>query len=133
MTAACPHCGRPVELVAGDVAPAPRPPLRFEAGAGGLPIGRPRPVYRGEGADRMKAWGAVVDTPGARLQIVAKSGKTWTATVTESLGAASSGGHLVALVGSEWQPDPDAVNDRPPNDPDWYHDTDDAPEAAPRC
>ena len=91
-----------------------------------LPIARPRPVYRGTGPDRLR--GAVTDTRlelGARCQIVSKSGRTWTATVSEPLGAASSGGYLVALVGSEWTPDPDVDADgRHPSDPDWLHDTD---------
>ena len=86
----------------------------------GVNIGRPRPIFRGEGAERERQWGAVVDlpaAPGDRVQLVAKSGRTWTATVAEPLGAVS-GGHLVALAGAEWQPAPDT----PPADPDWMHD-----------
>ena len=95
-TATCPNCGHSltVRLLELD-GPAPRPSLRFEAGPGDLPIARPRPVSRGTGPDRLKAWGAVADTPlapGDRLQIVAKSGKTWAGTVAECLGAAAGGG-----------------------------------------
>ena len=89
-TATCPHCGYSLAVTLAELdGPAPRPSLRFEAGPGDLPIARPRPVSRGTGPDRLKAWGAVADTPlapGDRLQIVAKSGKTWAGTVAECLG-----------------------------------------------
>ena len=127
-TATCPNCGHSltVRLLELD-GPAPRPSLRFETGPGDLPIARPRPVSRGTGPDRLKAWGAVADTPvapGDRLQIVAKSGKTWAGTVAECLGAAAGGGHLVTLAGAEWTPDPDVDADgrHPPSDPAWLHD-----------
>ena len=135
----CPNCGHSltVRLLELD-GPAPRPALRFEAGPGDLPIARPRPVSRGTGPDRLKAWGAVADTPvapGDRLQIVAKSGKTWAGTVAECLGAAAGGGHLVTLAGAEWTPDPDVDADgRHPSDPAWLHDDDNpAPGAAPQA
>ena len=139
-TATCPNCGHSltVRLLELD-GPAPRPSLRFEAGPGDLPIARPRPVSRGTGPDRLKAWGAVADTPlapGDRLQIVAKSGKTWAGTVAECLGAAAGGGHLVTLAGAEWTPDPDVDADgrHPPSDPAWLHDDDNpAPGAAPQA
>lgn len=126
-TATCPHCGHSLAVtlveLADDLAPLFEP-----GGTGGLPIARPRPVYRGHGEERMKTWGAVADKPlepGARVQVVARSGKTWTATVAGSLGAADRGGFLVSLRGAEWSPDPDVDVDADgchPNDPDWLHD-----------
>ena len=127
VTATCPHCGHSLAVMLADPALFEEP--LFEAGgAGGLPLARPRPVYRGHGEERMKAWGAVADKPlepGARVQVVTRSGKTWTATVAEALGAADRGGFLVSLRGAEWSPDPDVDVDadgRHPNDPDWLHD-----------
>ena len=80
----------------------------------------------------------MVDAPaeaGSQVQIVARSGKTWTATVAEPRGAATGGGHLVSLAGSEWQSDPDVDDSgRHPNDPAWLDDAADDldPEAARR-
>ena len=73
-------------------------------------LGRPFPVFRGEGARRERCWGAVLDSPveaGARVQLVAKSGKAWTATVAETVQTRGDG-HLVTLRGAEWSADPDA-------------------------
>ena len=134
----CPRCGCALRLVA-DVDPGadPPPPLDFDAPpaelapasaaryrvprreSGGLLIAQPRPIYRGTGADRERQWGAVADAdarPGDRVQVVARSGKTWTATVAAALGAAANGGHLVSLAGAEWQPAPEA---EAPADPAW--------------
>ena len=91
--ASCPHCGRPVVLVAGDVQPAP-PQGAEPAGA----LGRPRPIFRGAGAQRERIWGAVTDAPasvGDELTIVARNGKTWSATVAEVM-EPHHAGHLVA-------------------------------------
>ena len=133
----CPHCGGPLRLVpdvldseAGDRAGADaqyagartQHRQRLPGDPGGN-IGRPRPIFRGEGAERERQWGAVVDVPAApgdRVQMVAKSGRTWTANVVEALGAVS-GGHLVTLAGAAWKPAPDVA----PADPDWLHDTSD--------
>ena len=80
-----------------------------DALAAGLPFAHPYPVYRGHGAARERAWGAIVDTPvepGDTVQIVAKSGKTWQALVAAPQGSARDGGHLVTLRGERWKPDP---------------------------
>lgn len=120
----CPHCGCALRLVADSAADPPAAALDFDAPPApddGLPIARPRPIYRGAGADRERAWGAVVDKPvrpGERIRMVARSGRTWTATVAEALGAAT-GGHLVALRGDDWRPDPEPTD---PPDPEWMHD-----------
>ena len=138
-TATCPYCGHPVEVkLAKPDGPAPRFDDPGAAGAQysdartrakerrrlpGDPdpvIGRPFPVFRGEGARRERCWGAVLDSPveaGARVQLVAKSGKAWTATVAETVQTRGDG-HLVTLRGAEWSADPDA----PIADPDWMHD-----------
>ena len=119
------QCGAALRLRLVTDGPPPAPD--FEAGDRRLPdapddnIGRPRPIFRGTGADRERQWGAVVDlpaAPGDRVQVFAKSGRTWTATVAEPLGAVNGGGHLVSLRGAEWQPAPDT----PPADPDWLAD-----------
>ena len=123
--ASCPHCGRPVVLVAGDVQPAP-PQGAEPAGA----LGRPRPIFRGAGAQRERIWGAVTDAPasvGDELTIVARNGKTWSATVAEVM-EPHHAGHLVGLVGDgDWQPDPEAPGGA--GDPDWL--ADDSGDVAP--
>ena len=57
--------------------PARGDPLRAVSDAlpAGLPIARPYPVYRGHGAARERAWGAVVDTPVEPGDVV--RGKPW--------------------------------------------------------
>ena len=65
-------------------------------------------MFRGDGYQRMRQWGAVTDTPtrpGAPLQIVSKRGKTWRATVDQIL-RPERNGHLVTLCGQKWQPAP---------------------------
>ena len=142
-TATCPYCGHPVEVKLAK--PDGTAPRFNDPGAAGAqysdartrakerrrlpgdpdPVnGRPFPVFRGEGAERERQWGAVLDAPveaGARVQLVTKSGNAWTSTVAEPMGQ-RSGGYLVTVAGAEWKPDPDV----PIPDPDWLHDeTDD--------
>ena len=82
----------------------------------------PAPVDELETVGRHPAGGAEAEA-GARVQLVAKSGKAWTATVAETVQTRGDG-HLVTLRGAEWSADPDA----PIADPDWMHD--DPPEPA---
>jgi len=95
------------------------------------PEGRPRPLFRGAGAERERAWGAVTwqpAEPGDELTIVTRRGKTWTATVDEVV-RPEGDGHLVTLRGEAWHPDPehpegDGAGDDPApgGDPAWMAD-----------
>ena len=112
-TIACPHCNRPLTAsVTLDRPPRAAEQLSIHQELpAAVAIARPYPVFRGEGYQRMRQWGAVTDTPtrpGAPLQIVSKRGKTWRATVDQIL-RPDRNGHPVTLRRQDWQPAPEPM------------------------